>query len=268
MSHFVVGVIVPKMPHGEISSHIDTLLAPYSEHLEVEPYDKECWCVNSEARQYGTQMANQLVGNIQERRNLFSEMQIVIDLRKLQRETLLVKDWETYEVYEDQLNDQWKAFNADYFKAWEETCDTYEQSHPMHLKPNLQCESCNGTGVYESTYNPQSKWDWYRVGGRWDGDLIGNPQESENGFNFDKRHETISNNSLPIDELVSRHKQTGEVFSFFAVVTPEGEWIEKGTMGWWGIVTDEKTASTWEQQLLTIYARYADHDIVALDCHI
>jgi len=45
--------------------------------------------------------------------------------------------------------------------------------------------------------NDNSFWDWYRIGGRWDGILTDNVQdvqESENGFNLmtnTKRQRTI-----------------------------------------------------------------------------
>ena len=42
--------------------------------------------------------------------------------------------------------------------------------------------------------NPVARWDWYRIGGRWDGWITGNPQSSVYGFNFDKKHETVQNN--------------------------------------------------------------------------
>lgn len=42
----------------------------------------------------------------------------------------------------------------------------------------------NDRGEPISTYNPKSKWDWYRIGGRWDGWITGDERKSDGGFNF------------------------------------------------------------------------------------
>ena len=57
-----------------------------------------------------------------------------------------------------------------------------------------------------TTWNEDSFWDWYRIGGRWDGILTDNEQSSENGFNFDDKHETIKNNSIKVSELLKKFK--------------------------------------------------------------
>ena len=31
------------------------------------------------------------------------------------------------------------------------------------------CEECDVNGLYTTTYNPKSKWDWYLIGGRFRG---------------------------------------------------------------------------------------------------
>src|SRR5258708_6027803 len=57
-----------------------------------------------------------------------------------------------------------------------------------------------------TTRNPRRKWDWWRIGGRWDGIVRNNPQRSDNGFNFSSAHEELKNNVLPVKEL--DHKLT------------------------------------------------------------
>lgn len=55
--------------------------------------------------------------------------------------------------------------------------------------------------------NDNSFYDWYRIGGRWDGVITDNIQESEdNGFNFDDKHEMPQNNSLPAKVLLKKAK--------------------------------------------------------------
>ena len=57
-------------------------------------------------------------------------------------------------------------------------------------------------------------------------------------------------------------------FSTFAVLL-NGEWIERGTMGWWGIVSDEKNTDTWDAEFKAILAKVPDNEIISVfDCHI
>ena len=60
-----------------------------------------------------------------------------------------------------------------------------------------------------TTYNPKSKWDWWVVGGRWDGDLIMSSYGSLLRWNECK----VSD----IYELPPTH----------SVLTPDGKWYEK-----------------------------------------
>ena len=96
---------------------------------------------------------------------------------------------------------------------------------------------------YLSRYNPASKWDWWEVGGRWDGALC------RKGTNITS---------------VAKAK----LEACFALVPPDGEWIERGEMGWWAIVANEKSEAEWTEIVRDLAKRYADHLIVAVDCHI
>lgn len=56
--------------------------------------------------------------------------------------------------------------------------------------------------------------------------------------------------------------------STFAVVH-NGEWYEKGDMGWWGIVSDRKSLDDWETQFQKVLVELApDDEITIVDCHI
>lgn len=85
-----------------------------------------------------------------------------------------------------------------------------------------------------STYNPDSKWDWYSIGGRWDGFL--HYKDTDPGF-----EET---NEACIHELDMDYLLENTPFCF---VTEDGEWVEKGEMGWWCSVSNEKSEETWKQ---------------------
>lgn len=105
--------------------------------------------------------------------------------------------------------------------------------------------------MYETTYNPNSKWDYWAVGGRWEG-----------AFGDGECQDYPYGNFALVEELISR-----EIIPF-AVVTPDGEWHERGRMGWWGIVTDEKPDAAWKEMVLDIYRKYPNYLAVACDLHI
>jgi len=98
--------------------------------------------------------------------------------------------------------------------------------------------------VYRKT-NPNAKWDWYVVGGRWAGLFDGENIVQKKRFVYNiKEHAT---------------------FAFLY----NGEWIERGQMGWWGIVSNESTEEDWFASVKKIYdAIPEDHYLTVVDCHI
>ena len=92
--------------------------------------------------------------------------------------------------------------------------------------------------------NPNRHWDWWVIGGRWSGYVPGNVSLAKD---------------LPAPE-------EGRTNKFFALVTPDGEWIEKGRMGWWACVSDEK--DNWAEIEARVLAKYPEHKVVVVDCHI
>lgn len=107
-----------------------------------------------------------------------------------------------------------------------------------------------------STYNPESKWDWYSVGGRWDGFL--HYKDSDPGF--------AETNEAYLHELDMDYLLEHTPFCF---VTVDGEWREKGEMGWWCSVSNEKPEETWKQQFVD-YVKSLDADclVTVVDFHI
>ena len=84
-------------------------------------------------------------------------------------------------------------------------------------------EDRDDEGNLWSTYNPNSKWDWFVVGGRWDG-----VYPLRNG-----------NQGLAEDLFQDGVEPT------FAVLDQKGQWHERGHMGWWALVSDEMDEQAW-----------------------
>lgn len=54
----------------------------------------------------------------------------------------------------------------------------------------------------------------------------------------------------------------------FAVVK-DGKWHERGSMGWWGVVSDERDPEEWAEQIQRLYDDLPDDTLLTLvDCHI
>jgi len=151
--------------------------------------------------------------------------------------------------------------------AYERNCPNKDHIHyletefPRHLAwSDEECyedmkrwfddDMVSDNGDLLSTYNPNSKWDWYEVGGRWnlclctaDGTLTNEDYSGQINWN---------ESELP-----------------FAYVDPVGAWHERGNMGWWATVSNEKDLKTWEREFKE-FVKKLDKDVVviAVDCHI
>jgi len=113
-----------------------------------------------------------------------------------------------------------------------------------------------------TTYNPASKWDWYVLGGRWDGYIPLMPASKEQGADGGNSAPRFVNAARAGDVLLSQLQMTT------AFISPDGVWHEVGTVGWWGIVTDvheEQYAKEWNEMIQSL----RDDDMLYLyDCHI
>ena len=57
-------------------------------------------------------------------------------------------------------------------------------------------------------------------------------------------------------------------FSTFAVVK-DGQWFQRGDMGWWGIVSNEQLEYDWDSKVLELLENTDDETVVTIcDCHI
>jgi hypothetical protein len=129
---------------------------------------------------------------------------------------------------------------------------------------NLWKKHVDGTWHEYSTYNPDSKWDWYQLGGRWSGmiklkgeavGVVGEPSlvtENEPGIDQAKKGD-IEN----LNELVT-----------FAILK-DGKWYERGDMGWWGMVSNEKDQNEWEEEIKKLLDGLPEDTLISIyDCHI
>lgn len=111
------------------------------------------------------------------------------------------------------------------------------------------CRLEDGVWMRYSTYNPDSKWDWYVLGGRWSGEFI---KLKENGSGTIGVSGAFGNRT-GVDQAYKRDIDFANIdrseFIPYAVVY-NGEWISRGEMGWWGVTLEENfTQEEWEKRV-------------------
>ena len=118
--------------------------------------------------------------------------------------------------------------------------ECYEEIAKLYREDGLVAED----GSILSTCNPKSKWDWYQIGGRW-------------------------SNTIPGDEVKMSEIPIEKIETPYAFITPNGEWVERGEMGWFGIGSNEMNEDEWDAKFRE-YLKTLDKDIILtlVDCHI
>lgn len=127
-------------------------------------------------------------------------------------------------------------------------------------------------GEVYSEYNPNSKWDWYQLGGRWaglikvkDGIEFKKPNFSW-GWDHSSMQEVLETKST--DFALKKDIVNLDEIQTFAVIK-DGKWYERGEMGWWGIVSDEKDEDEWKNQFKSLLNDLPDETLLSVyDCHI
>lgn len=269
MSHFYT---IALLSEAEISRCIEALyemLSPYDENLEVEGYVKECWCVGEQAKEESDARAAQFMEK--------TTGKTLETLRTEYSEMIAVK-------YDDRsaLGEYptWQDFSEEWVSEYRRVAESFFNVHPKKETPTTQCQVCYGEGSYISQYNPDSKWDWWVVGGRWSDTFESVPNAGEtftkvkeliqkqNNSAFTDVGDDLRNNIATVEDLLTLNEETFEDVAMpFAVVTEDG-WYESGKMGWWGQVRDGEDSDTWVENVKNIYQNNRDKFAVVLDLHI
>lgn len=68
------------------------------------------------------------------------------------------------------------------------------------------------------------------------------------------------------DRFVAQQR-SGAIVTFALI--KDGEWYENGSMGWWGVVSDEKKTEDWHEEYAKLFDALPDDTLVSVyDCHI
>lgn len=204
MSHFSLLMVVPKDEINFIYSYIETILAPYSENLEVEPF---------------------ISSKKEEVKKKFEEIKKLVNETESDKLPNYLRHYKKENINKMTIREFWKSYAG---------------------------EELDEEGNSLTTYNPNSKWDWYEVGGRWD--------------TFFKKAGTIDN-KIQIKVLLNLTNKEFINFVPFAFVNLNGKWFERGKMGWFGESYNNKDSWTEDFKKLLLKENPKNY-LVIVDCHI
>lgn len=137
MSHFTVGVITKGKPTIE---DIDKALAPYSESIDVEVFTSKEDIIKKEKQEIQKYKESIYAEFLADPIKYKERYPNPVHLNYIENEFPKKLEWTDEEIYQDAIK--------------------YEDS-----------ENIMEDGSIRSTYNPNSKWDWYQIGGRWAGSI-------------------------------------------------------------------------------------------------
>lgn len=107
-------------------------------------------------------------------------------------------------------------------------------------------------GLYRwSTSNPDGRWDWYEVGGRW----VGLLQLLDGG----------TTNVAPASSI-----DWSKTFADYvpSIVVAEGVWRASKEWGWFGMATENDKADGWDEWIRTFVAGLGDLEVTVVDFHV
>jgi hypothetical protein len=110
-----------------------------------------------------------------------------------------------------------------------------------------------------SCANPEGIWDYWAVGGRWDGVLGGAKPPLWKRLLGARRKGPEAHhgrNSLPVSQLTPTQRALGVM-----LLTPDGALLEAP------VHPEGEAQRRWEAERDEALARYPDHWVVAVDCH-
>ena len=284
MSHYTVGVIIDK---NKIDNEVESALKKMEEEEKTSPTEDDIEFARFLAIKWKVEEA---LGPFSE--DLEVEPYVDLTVEEVQKKHEQVKNYTEEEMAENinkkELHESLKDVDL----------ETFAQKY--------YGKELTDKGIM-STYNPNSKWDWYVIGGRWANTLpIKNKISNEaihSGYSDDmdscaRIEDIVFSKELSDEEIKSYKKQyeklktegeyyipeyyirrypTFEVFlksksefSTYALLTSDGVWHAPGEMGWFGVssATPEQEKEFKSYYNQLIAKENPKNYFVLVDCHI
>lgn len=230
MSHFCMGVIVPKdktKTSDECYEYLTSIMHRFDENRTVAPYiEKTLEQLKEEFREW----KNKQNENFESQKPIWGD-----------------------ELYETVIKSEERLSKEDiaiWVKYW----------YSKNMDEN---------GNVITTYNPDSKWDWWQLGGRWNGFLTQPLFVGESVNNKKDKHIVFQENMITIQQHKRIISEKFDKYALYGLVDIKGDWYERAVMGWWGFTRDEKNEDDWQNIYKNILDNHDESDyIVLIDCHI
>jgi hypothetical protein len=128
--------------------------------------------------------------------------------------------------------------------------------------------------------NPDARWDWYVVGGRWSGvygkdvfykrdldlDALTTKASVEALARWPDYCDSYPDSTLTREEYITLH--TNRSLIPYAYIKDHA-WHGKGEMGWWGMTRGDMRDEKWHEQFWSMLAALPDDTLITIvDCHI
>ena len=199
------------------------------------------------------------------------------------REDVVKEVRESIEKYQNTIYAKYLADPDEY------AADCFNPAHLQYLREGFPAklawtdEQCYVEGIEDhetredgarlDTYNPDSKWDWYTIGGRWEEIYRGRQGESVTSFRAG-----LAETKAMLDAGENCNPHKGDPLSLGGdlpwhfphnLLTSDGTWHEIGRTGWWGMRSDSMSEGEWVQHALDALAAEQDDSVVYyIDFHI
>lgn len=280
MSHFTVAVFTE--PNGKT---VEELLAPYDENIEMERYVEYTKAQmiekgKKEIEEYST--TGNYAEYLKDPDKYAAGCKNEDHLNYLKNEFPKRLQWTDEEIYQDQI----KFYEKDQIGPDGEVYSTYNPKSKwdwwseggrwggMLLINSTESEdypsawNCSGRKAIagyawvDSAKVSDIQWDKIRENDRverikyWD--------EAEGKDEFLRYIEYGIGKEMTREEYINKES----AFSTFAVIMPDGQWYEKGKMGYWACVSNEE--EVWGEKYKERFLDKADPEwtLTIIDCHI
>ena len=245
MSHFCVLVI---------GSEPEEQLSKYDENLEVEMHlvaTKE-ECIRRKRQSIEEYKNGDIYQSfLRDPEKYKKENNYNPNIKYLEEEFPKMLEWTDEQCYEDYIE-----FYRERINDGDDWCEIHEDGSIWH--------NCN---------DDNAKWDYYTMGGRYRGRLkLKEPDPSAplySGWQYgeDKDYVLLKAEGY-CDQAQVKDVANLDDFVPFAVVK-DGEWYERGEMGWWAQVSNEKADADWDAEVKALLKDLSgDTLLTVFDCHI
>ena len=276
MSHFA-GLVVLTPDYLKNHSFEDSL-AKYNEQLEVEEYSRGEVDDFEKIQFIEYYSKNKIKKNLKEMlyKNLVKSGEVeTYDPLKHNYE----KERYLYITMSDHKEEYVELFKKNYPKLFDNFSSLYAEKGEDWNGGNWRINHLTGNWEEYSTYNPDSVYDWYSLGGRWDSLIKTKDNEfvnecfleeidwtdfSPDDYEDEEKEDWDGTKYKPLKDGVKYHFTKSSVpYCLFV----NGEYTSRGKMGCWGISRDEK--EDWEEQFFEIIDRLPEKsEVYLIDFHI